>query len=289
MASNALRRVTDLFIEGTEMVLDEEDPVLIWINKLNPFQVDEARKDGQAARTGLMLAMSNPLSEESQLFDVQGTRLTDETIARAMAQTKYNQFLVEVADDMHSDEDWSEKSNAMERSEEQVADLPEDHPDRAALATLTEEWFGEMTTRIEGKREQEFTDLRALSHDELRAKYRDSWIEDQATNAFYTQYRITEIWYSMRECFSKGRGDNGRWEHGKCDHRIKLVDERKDVTQLPDGLIKDVREAIANLTVKERAAKGSPAALPVTTIAARRKSSQDEKSADGTDAPLVRS
>ncbi len=281
--SPALRRVTDLFVEGTEMVLDEHDPVIVWVNKLNPFQMDEARKDGQAARTRLTLAMSNPLSEESQLFDVQAARLDDEVIARGMAQAKYNQFLVEVADDLHADEDWKDKANAMDRAAEQLNGLPATDPRVQAADEIANEYFAEMTRRADARRGAEFEAFKALPHDELRDKYRQQWIEEQGTNAFLAEFRITEIWYSMRECFSPGKGDNGRWDHAKCDHRVKLMDDRLMVRQLPDGLIKQVRPIIEGLQVDDRQAKDSAADLS-SSESSPRPNEQETSAPSGQDA-----
>lgn len=255
--SAALRRVTDLFVEGTEMVLDEHDPVIVWINKLNPFQVDEARKDGQAARTRYTLALNDPRSEESQEFDLRSANLDDDTLAAGMAQAKYQQFLVAAADDMRSDKEWAEKSNALDRASEQLADRPVDDPERVAMDKLAEEYYAELEERADAKREAEREGLRALPHEELRQKYRQQWIEERATSAFLTEYRITELWYALRECFSSGKDDNGRWKHEKCDHRIKLLDDRQQVRQLPDELIRQARHAVENLVVDDRSSKDS--------------------------------
>ena len=52
-----LRRITDLFEEGVVVPLGEDldGPILLWVNKLNSFQVEEARRDG-VARRGMRLA-----------------------------------------------------------------------------------------------------------------------------------------------------------------------------------------------------------------------------------------
>ena len=278
--SPALRRVTDLFIEGTELVLDERDPVLVWINKLNPFQTDEARKDGQAARTRLTLAMSNPLSEDSQLFDANASRLSDEVIAKGMAQTRYQEFLVEVSDELRVDEEWKDKANLLDRAAEQLAHLPAGHAELKQLDDVSEDYFGEMTRRTDARRDSEYESLIALPRDELRARYRDQWIEQQGTQAFLAEFRITEIWYSLRECFAPGKLENGRWDHSKCDHRVKLVDDREQIRQLPDGLIVQARQAIEALQIDDRTAKGS-AAAPSSSESSPRPNEQETSAPSG--------
>jgi hypothetical protein len=50
-----LDRVTDLWVEGTTVYLgeDPQGPLCLWVNTLNSFQHDDARRDGQAAQHSL--------------------------------------------------------------------------------------------------------------------------------------------------------------------------------------------------------------------------------------------
>ena len=252
-------RVTELFVEGTELVLDQHDPVLVWINKLNPFQLEEARRDGQAARTRFTLALNDPRSEESQAFDLQGSRITDEVVARGMAQSKYNQFLVQASDELRADEEWKDKADALERANSDLANRPDDDPEVVAMQQLSDDYFAEMQRRVDEKREAEFAALTALPHEELRDKYRQAWIEERATGAFLTAYRITEMWFADARVLRQGQEGGRQLGPQPCEgHRIQLCDARDQITKLPDGLIGQVRAVIDGLAVDERAGKDSP-------------------------------
>lgn len=258
MVSAALRRVTELFIEGTECVLDENEPVLVWVNKLNPFEVDEARRDGHAARTRLTLALEDPRSEESQLFDTQSAKLDDEVVALGMAAAKYNEDLVRASEDLRADEEWADKLNMIERANE-LRDRPEGDPERVAVDKVADEYMAELDERVEVLRQQKLAELKALPKDELRVKYRKEWVNQRGTEAFMTEYKISELYEALRQCVATVKDDNGRWQHDGCDHRQKLLDDRSEVRGLPEGLVNKVSPVLTNLAVDDRSAKGQVA------------------------------
>lgn len=253
--SPALRRITELFIEGTECVLDENEPVLVWVNKLNPFEIDEARKDGQSARTRFTLALEDPRSEESQLFDLQASRVEDEAIVLGLAASKRNEDMVAANEDLRADPEWADKVNLLDRADEQIGTRPPGDPERDTVDRVMAEYWAELDERVEAKRAERVADFKSLPREELRAKYRKEWIEQRGNDAFLMEFRITELFFCLRECKATARDDNGRWQHTLCDHRQKLLDDRAQVRSLPEGLVNTVRPILNTLAVEDRTAK----------------------------------
>jgi hypothetical protein len=79
-----LRRVTDLFVEGRTLYLgndDENKPVLVWVNKLNSFEVEESRRDAVSARGLRLLELEKEESPERMAMWARASRWSDDDLA----------------------------------------------------------------------------------------------------------------------------------------------------------------------------------------------------------------
>ena len=256
------KRVTDLFEEGREVVLDDnpDDPVLVWVNKINPFEMDEARKDGSVGKARAALRLDDPESAESVLFDQAIEGRDQENLAQALAYVKQNEDYVAALDDIRADEEWKPKVELLERGDAQMADagIPMDDDEQKRLADLNQAYMKHLAELVDKRQAKRVAELQTLSVDDLQEDYRKSYRDQAGSNGFLSEYRTTELYYALRDCVATPNENLG-WDHAKCSHRERLCGSRAEVRELPGGLIEKVREAITLLNMSPRDAGNSDA------------------------------
>jgi hypothetical protein len=274
-----MKRVTDLFVEGTEVVLDdsETDPVLVWVTKMNPFESEEARKDGSVGKARVLLRLNEVGSPESLLFDNAVLERSHEDLVNAMAAAKFNEDYIRAADDIKADEEWADRLALLERGDEQLRDsgVAMDDDEVTRLHTLNREYQDRLDEIIKEAQEVRKEKLRTETPDELREQFRASYLETSGQNGFINEYRTTELYYVLRDC-SAVPNDRLGWDHTGCTHQ-RLCDSRAEVRELPETLILKVRDAIQQLAMTPRDAGNSDA--PASSSAS---SEQPSKVADST-------
>ena len=255
------KRVTDLFEVGRLVVLDDDptDPVCVWVNKINPFEQEEARKDGQVGRARAQMRLEDPDSPETAIFDQTVAGRTVEQLTNGLVNSHYNEDYVAALDDVRALEGWADKLDVLERGDAQLADAGIDDPDEAArLAALNGEYLTAVAGCLEARQQVRRDELASNSAEELRAAYRTAYLDQAGSNGFLTEYRTTELYFAVRDCVAKPRRDGG-YDHGGCDHRERLCETRGDIRELPEGLLDLVRSAITDLAMTPATAGNSDA------------------------------
>lgn len=279
-----IKRVTDLFEEGREVVLDDsdmDDPVLVWVNKINPFEQEECRKDGSVGRARAMLRLQDPESAEAILFNDALQGRNKENLAQALAYTHQNEDYVGALDDIKADEAWKDKLELLERGDEQLRDAGAalDDEEQSRLAALNQEYMAAINDLVEKRQEDRKAEYLAMTEDEVREAYMESYQAQAGSNGFLNEYRTTEMYYALRDCSATPDEKLG-WDHSKCSHRVRLCDSRAEIRELPEGLITKVREAITLLNMNPRDAGNSDA--PASSSASSERASVQEESTPST-------
>jgi hypothetical protein len=252
-----IRRITDLFQEGQEVVLRDEPAVLVWVQKLNPFERQECATDGASARARLVLALQQNDSPEALLFRSSLHKVTDEQLVDAIVRSYWSDDMNAGVDDVRADQDWKERLTVIERGFEQTEGRDEDDPEVQVLTETRNSYLDEVAKRADRRQEDRRTDLIGADRKELVDEYEQRWIDSRGSSAFSDAFRATEIYFSLRECQATAKDGNGRWQHDGCDHTRKWLDHRNEVSALPDGLIGTIREAIDRINMSPRDAKNS--------------------------------
>lgn len=260
------QRVTALFEVGREVVLEEDGPdgpVLVWVSKLNPFEQEEARKDGSVGRARALLMLDDPSSSEMAVFEQALDGRSRDDLTAALVHAKENEDYVQALDDIRSLEEWQDKILVLDRGDELLADSGHEMPDDEAkvLSDLNQEYMAKVQELLKALQDARKADLDALTDAELRKAYRDAYRENAGSNGFLTEYKTSEIYYALRDC-NATKGANERWDHGPCQgHRDKLLESRAEVRELPEELLAIVRDAIRDLamTPKDAGNSGAPA------------------------------
>jgi hypothetical protein len=255
-------RVTDLFVTGTELVLDDGggEPVLMWIQKPNPFEREEARKHGRVASARMTLALEDPDSDEMAVFRARSARATDQQLRDAIVEMKFSAQFVAAQNELRDDKDWAEKVEIIERSPEQLAGRDDDDPEVKQLATLNQAYLGEFNKRLSALRAKDYAELDGVASDELRSLYERAYIEAAASAVSLAEFRLTELFYAVRACAATrdGDGPDARWRHDHCGgHRERIFADRAELQQLPEQLTEQLEAAIQKVTMTPRDAKNS--------------------------------
>lgn len=249
-----VKRVTDLFVEGAEALLGQDDagePVLIWVNKLNPFQEEEARRDGQARRGQRMAELEKDDSPERQGVFAEIGMLDDPGLARRYVQLKTDEIMMEVYDDLFADEDLREVYERTRRLPGLLRDAgaaPDDPRFKQVEEDLSTWMKAQDAARKKAVREAE-ADALEQTREDLAKAYVAEWIQKSTMAEFVNERQITELWMAMRDCQGKAIETIGKFDHTGCDHSARLVEERADVTTLPSGVLAKVRDTYDSIIV----------------------------------------
>lgn len=285
-----LKRITDLFTEGTELVLGEDETgtsVVIWVNKLNSFEDEEARRDGLAARAEHMMALNEGDPEVVNLKTQMAGWSKDQLVGNA-ASLKYDEDYLHALDDVESDKEWRGKMDYLRRIDTIHGDagVPEDDPRRAEYVKVNEEYYKALREKAEARQKDRRAMLAESSVEDLQDQYLESVKERLTLDTFMAERRVSEVFFATRDC--QGVQDEHGWNHDNCDHRRRLLDERKDVRTLPEVVLAKIVEKLNELTVDRRTAGNLDA--PASSSESSEQLSLEEESSPSTQevtAPVV--
>jgi hypothetical protein len=254
-----LAKLTDLFVEGRAVKIQRPsgEPILVWINKLSPFELEQCNHEGRIARARTMLAIRQIGTPEYDLFRASAQASKPDAIITALIQTKSNEHLVSVIRDMHSDPEWKEKLETLEWSSEQLDGKSNDDPEVKALAQVLADYQAEMDARTTFLRNELRQELAAMPEDSLREAYLESYIEQRGLQSFTREREITQVFYTLRQCEGVDQGE-GTYTHENCTHQ-RWLEDRRDVESLPSSLLGQIREAIEDVNMAPDVARFSDA------------------------------
>ncbi len=251
-----LRRVTDLFVEGEEVFLglDETgDPVVIWVNKLNSFEIEEARRDGIVQRGLKMRDLAEEDNPERQAFFAEVRLLSDEGLRHAWVNQRVEELYLDVVDEVESAAEMREKAELLRRLPQLLSDAEaaEDDPRRQQLQDLQTEYLEAIRVGQEKRQKEALREAEGYDRADLETSYFEKWRERQTLDIFMEERRITEIFVAARECAAK-RVDEVTWDHSACDHNIRLLPERALVKKLPPGVVERLVDTLDRITATTR-------------------------------------
>ena len=251
-------RLTDLFTRGTEIVIGEgEDAMVLWVAHLNSFDRAEVQKDGAAARARRLHTL-RPTDNEMVIIEQTLAESTRDQLIDQLLRNKSNDHYVKAYDDIRTDKVWREKIDALERGDEQLRDQGDaaDEQEIERLSELNTEYLEEMSRRQAQFKDESRAELENLEDEEIKDAFRESIRQHMASLAWMDESRISEIFYSLRECNSPV---GPPFDHSSCDHSVRLCPTRADVRRLPDVVVDRARDAIIALSVPIRDAGNSAA------------------------------
>jgi len=264
----AVTRIVDLFSEGKEVFLGMDPtthkPIVVWVNKLNSFETQEARADANARRSERMHALGQPNAPEKLGFDAEVAPLTQEMLAQRIVESKGDEIYLDVINDIETDPEWRERRDRMERLPSLLDDsgAAEDDPRRETLHQDQVDWLKAISEGQAKRQAEVLRDAMELTREELLAQLWDRYRQRETLDVFIGERKATALYFAMRECEAVDVGtsvEQPEWDHAGCDHSKRLLTERKEVYALPDPVVEKCSAALDAMTIGTRAAGNSAA------------------------------
>lgn len=245
------RRVPDLYVTGKEVVL--LDGTVLWLQVLNPFEKDECAHDAQIARARIVMAVKDgdERKKVEGAFYQDGRDVTIDKIADAKA----TEHVGKIVDEIAGEEEWKEKIEIMDRSDDILAS--NDPAERDLLTRLNEEYLREVVERQKTEFDYQVDRLTSMTDEDLLDEYIEMWLERRGTDVARLEYQLTEIWYAARVCEGVDRGD-GTWDHEACEgHKLTVWETKQEVRGLGGDLQELLTNQLAQLNMSARDARFS--------------------------------
>lgn len=245
-----LAKLSQLFDKGVEVVIPANSgAVVVWVNKLNTFQVEECAHEGRVARARRMFAIKEIGTPEYHLFQSTVSTYDRDQLVTALADGKSNEFLYEVFQDIRGDKEWAERVEVMEHSSDDVADRPDDDPEKQVLDKIATEYQEEILKRLDAAQKDYRSELDSLSLELLRDRYLEQYLEREGLRSFQASKQQHELFHCLRQCEAEVPAEGESWDHTECDHSRRFLDEVSEVLSLPDEVAALIQEAFQGLTV----------------------------------------
>jgi len=250
------RRLTDLFVVGRELTIDDGDGgITVYVKKLNPVEMETALRFANSVR-----AITSSMKEDEtspQLlnmqyevddFDKDGLveYLVEMTLARRRAAIE-----AEVAAEEHLPEDgrrWSKDDYLQGLQDAWVGGLWEvraNHPDDEEanrVFSALQEFADEVEKKTEKIREEVTATYEPRAVEALKSEVLDAKIQYEADMAWMREYRKCEVWLATR--ISK-------------DDRTRYFEDREEVDELENPVFLKILEEVEDLSVDATEGKDS--------------------------------
>lgn len=278
MNLDRLSRITDLFLEGKEMdfgVDADGKPIVVWVNKLNSFEDEEARRDGSAARSLRMLNL-NDENPEVQEARQELSELTREELVQIIAAQNFDEDYLLAVDDVESNEEWKEKLEAMRMTLLLAdSDVAEDDPRHEQASKLNTEYLMAITDAASKRQAERQAECQTKDLDDLADMFIKNWKTRTGLGEFFAEQRVTQLFYALRDCQAMSEGE-GKWDHSRCKH-TRLLTERNQVRSLPEEVLERGVAMLSEITVDRRTAGNSDVPMS-SSESSERPSSAEESS-----------
>lgn len=249
------RRVPDLYVTGTELVL--EDGTVMYLRVMNPFEKDEATHDAQLAKARLVLALkSDHASDERDMVEAQFLMHGLDRAREQLVAMCTNDKLVEIILEIRDDPEWSERMELTERRAEIMA-RPESDPERLLLDEINSAYVAEIQKRQDAERDFQTARFADADRQELLTQYTDFYIKRRGDELAGAEYTLTEAWYATRVCVGT-LNDDGTWDHDACEgHAVQVYESKADFRNQPEPLQDLIESSIRQLNMTGRDARFS--------------------------------
>jgi hypothetical protein len=256
----SLARLTQLFAEGTELVLEvphvpgqpKPEPVVLWIAKLNAFQEEQANSAGRVARARLVNAIRRVGTPEWELVQSQKGDALNSAMVMAIVQSKESELFIKAMNAMRADEDWRERLEIMDQTEEEKLEGVE----KEAHVLMRNEFNADLLDRHKVLLDDYKHDLEEMSREDLEEHFENAFLNEQGMAAFGIERARWHLYLCMRICqASPPADDNARWDHSGCDHEQMFLANVEEADRLPQSVRDKVEQAYAVVAVPPSVAR----------------------------------
>lgn len=247
------RRLTDLYVTGKEVVINddsEDEPIVVYLQKLNPLESETALRKAGASRSRILAWGKDPDSEEylavkSEVWDIKDRDTLVEYLIQEDLANKYSSAEAELA----ADEEWSKDNyfqGLRDAWEGGLADEWASDPENAEAKRVQVElkrFEDTVTERVEKDAEHLRSEWHNIDEGFLRDEVTEKFIKMRADMEWLREFRKCELWQATRE---------------PGNHRKLYFESRDEVDMLDPKVAQRLMQEYESLTVDVQEGKGSP-------------------------------
>lgn len=259
------RRLGDLYVVGMEVEVNDttgQEPIVVWVQKLNPVESDTALRRGNAARASYLAFRKLSESEEyrAALSDVTDFASRN-TLIDMVARDELIVRRMRVEAELGSEEEWSKDdylqglSDAWEGTpeapglKERLVTEPED-PEAQRVLEEMKRFRDQVDKRMEREREEVRADYANRDEDWLIEQAVQKVIENRAMSRFMEVFEAEQLFFSVREA---------------TDHKRRYFEDRVEVETLAPKVRRYLLDRLQSISVDRSEGKdlaGIPASSP---------------------------
>lgn len=255
MGRGKYKRLPDLFVSGRELVF--EDGTVMWLQVMNPFEVEEARRDASAARSRLIMALREIGTPEYDSVRGAFYTRTRPNVIDDMIKAKSNKIFMEAQQSVEVDPEWKERLEIARRFDETP---PAEDAEVQLFEKINRDWLEAVTALVNDETDYQVRKLESLSEEDLLKEYEELWLEAKGSEAALRAYHVAEVFYGARCCDAVPDEDGKFTEdsHAKCNHRVTVYESKDEVREVPSGLWATLRTGFEQISMSDRDARFSP-------------------------------
>lgn len=253
VAMTSRRRLTDLYVLGKSLELNDDtgdEPIEVWISKINPLENREAGDKASAARAAFLSAKFAPDNDPDrivyldQLNDFRDRDQMVEFLAYPKIQESKQSHEAELA----SEDRWA-KDNYYNSLVEAwnggvAAKYEEDPKDPEAKKVFSEltKYANEVEKRVDSDKVDILSSYDIKTDEEIRREVIDRLIETDSDYAWLAELRKWQVYYAVRE---------------PEDHKRRYFFDKGEVDALDPQILGELVRAFVDLQVEATEGKGS--------------------------------
>jgi hypothetical protein len=247
------RRLTDLWVTGRELILDDGDgdPLVVWLQKVNPGEATDTQRRCDAARARVLSVRSQPDAYEYQALQGSVVAYSDdpaELVKFLLGEDRVKAQRSQEAQ-LANEEEWSKDNYLQGLRDAWDDDLQrrwlEDNADveGARVHDELERFTDEVKARVDDDMEALTTTMLATTtFSDLQDRMVGRLLEIDGTQAWLNELYRCQLYYGVRE---------------PDDHKKLYFVDRDEVDQLSTATFGRLRTAYDNLEVDVAEGKGS--------------------------------
>lgn len=246
------KKVADLYVTGTEVVF--KDGTVMWLQVLNPFEVEEARHAAQTARSRLVMALQNHGGDEMAYVEAALWSDGIEEARRKVVDFKASGVVMNAVIAIKNDPEWKERLDILDRTDASESTL--EPAEKELYEKLQIEYVAEVQRRTEEEEAFLTQQYAKATEEELREEYKRLYIDRRGTEVANNEYRVTEVLLGARVCEGTRVDDAGDWDHSPCEgHEVPVYESKAEVRALPEDLAELIGAGFQRLAMSIRDAK----------------------------------
>lgn len=250
-----LRHVTDLYVKGTTVTLDDGTP--LWVRVLNPFEQETARSEAQIARARLALAIREVGNDEQAKARDSFFDAGKEGAIELLVDAKVGERYVKVVEQLRYDPEWKERLDILARDTTDTA-KPLEGIEKEAMEKVASDYLAELNRRVDEERAGYRAEYQEAEEEVLWEAYRDIYIDRRAGAAAMAEHQLHQILFGTFLC--EGIHADEVWIHPECKHDQRLFEAADEVKTISEELWNTILAGINSIDMSVTEGKASAAA-----------------------------